>query len=157
MRFTLVDGDGTSSFCGPGHILKALAASCATGADRQKAVLAALSTFDATFTAEVSAGFAVFDEHCLPEMPAATDLWMTRRNAEHIHPFRAITDATRNASLEPRRLGLVIFNIPARRIVQVQNSYASLLRDDRGRVRQAGRPINRFYRYLLPDEWAIVP
>jgi hypothetical protein len=59
--------------------------------------------------------------------------------------------------LEPRRLGVIIFNLKARRIVQVQNSYSELLRSDRGRVRVDGRPTRQIYRYSLPEEWAILP
>ncbi len=48
-------------------------------------------------------------------------------------------------------------DLPAQRIVQVQNSYAALLRRDRGRIRTAGRPTRHLYRYVLPDEWRLVP
>jgi hypothetical protein len=59
--------------------------------------------------------------------------------------------------LEPVRYGLVVFNLIARRIVQVQNSYANLERSDRGRIRVEGKPVRRLYQYSLPEEWSIVP
>ena len=68
-----------------------------------------------------------------------------------------LDEQTRRASLEPARLGLVVFNLPARRIVQIQNSYANLERSDRGRVRRNGQPVQTCYSYTLPDEWSIVP
>lgn len=32
-----------------------------------------------------------------------------------------------------------------------------ILRQDRGRIRAAGRPTRHLYRYILPNEWALVP
>ncbi|HEX5497673.1 MAG TPA: hypothetical protein VFX03_00540, partial [Thermomicrobiales bacterium] len=71
--------------------------------------------------------------------------------------FRVTDEATQHRSLEPARYGLVVFNLPARRIVQVQNSYHDLLCADRGRLRRDGRPVRAYYRYALPDDWSIVP
>ena len=52
---------------------------------------------------------------------------------------------------------LVLFNLPQKRIVQVHNTYAEVQREDRGRIRKAGRPTGVYYHYQLPAEWAIVP
>jgi hypothetical protein len=57
----------------------------------------------------------------------------------------------------PGDLGLVLFNIPSKRIVQIENHYANLERSDRGRIRRNGQPTRALYRYALPDEWQIVP
>src|SRR5581483_10406138 len=72
-------------------------------------------------------------------------------------PFRVVDEATKRRSLEPDRYGVVVFNLPARRIVQIQNSYSNLNRSDRGRLRRDGRPVRAYYRYVLPDDWSIVP
>ncbi|MGD9713552.1 MAG: hypothetical protein AB7V46_16020, partial [Thermomicrobiales bacterium] len=63
----------------------------------------------------------------------------------------------RNLSLLPERLGIVLFNLPERRIVQIQNAYGEVLRRDRGRFREDGNPVNRFYHYALPKSWQLIP
>ncbi len=74
------------------------------------------------------------------------------------HPvFRVIDDATRNESLQPVKVGLIIFNLRAKRIVQVQNSYGVLHRSDRGRYFENGQPTDRLYFYRLPSDWSLVP
>jgi hypothetical protein len=100
---------------------------------------------------------AVFDEHVVATNPASVQEWLKRCPSPHDQPLRVVDETTRRVSLEPRRLGVIIFNLPARRIVQVQNSYSELLRSDRGRVRVHGRPTRQIYRYSLPDDWSILP
>jgi hypothetical protein len=74
------------------------------------------------------------------------------------HPIlRVVDNITRQESLEPVKIGLVIFNLPARRIVQVQNSLGILRRSDRGRYYENGQPTERLYFYRLPDDWSMVP
>lgn len=157
IRFTIVDDTGTISFAGPGHGLKALAAACTTGARDHRSLLEALATYDAQLSKFVLDGLAVFDEHVSLTNPASIAAWLSQPHDLSTKPFRVLDDWTRRASLEPRRLGVVIFNLSARRIVQVQNSYGELLRTDRGRIRVDGRPTTCFYCYSLPDEWSILP
>jgi|GEM_PF-183653 len=74
------------------------------------------------------------------------------------HPvFRVIDETTRNESLQPVKVGLIIFNLRAKRIVQVQNSYGVLHRSDRGRYFENGQPTDRLYFYRLPVDWSLVP
>lgn len=74
------------------------------------------------------------------------------------HPVLRVGDeATRRESLEPIRIGLVIFNLPAKRIIQVQNSYGVLRREDRGRYFEDGQPTDRLYFYRLPSDWSLLP
>ena len=157
IRFTIIDNTGAISFAGPGHGLKALAAACTTGVDDHRSLLEALATYDALLSKFVLDGLAVFDEHVSMTNPASIAAWLGQPHDTSNKPFRVLDDCTRQASLEPCRLGVVIFNLCARRIVQVQNSYGELLRADRGRIRVDGRPTSRFYRYSLPDEWSILP
>ncbi|HEY7037065.1 MAG TPA: hypothetical protein VH482_37430 [Thermomicrobiales bacterium] len=157
MRFTVVDQSGTISFPGPPHALKALAAGCSAGVEDHLALLQSLATFDADLSAAVSNGLAVFDEHVVSTNPDSIRVWLAHADDEDRRPLRVVDEATRRISLEPLRLGVVIFNLKARRIVQVQNSYAELLRADRGRVRVDGRPTARIYRYTLPSDWLILP
>lgn len=157
MRFTVVDHMGTMSFVGPCHALKALAAACSRGPEDHRHLIGLLGDYDKLLQKELTAGLHVFDEH------------NTRTDTRAIHnvldvckpvtspPFRVVDERTRNMSLEPVRYGLVVFNLNARRIVQIQNSYANLERSDRGRIRVNGKPVRRLYQYSLPDDWTIVP
>lgn len=79
------------------------------------------------------------------------------KDLAHLPVFRVVDDVTRNQSLEPVKIGLVIFNIPAKRIIQVQNSQALLRDSDRGRYFENGQPTDRLYFYRLPSDWTIVP
>lgn len=157
MRFTVIDEAGSISFRGPGHALKMLTAACCSDPGDHRALLTALANFDLSFGESVRIGLSIFDEHCTRDDPQTVTRWLTEVDAEHDGPFRVLNETSRRASLESGRLGLVIFNLPARRIVQVENRYGSLLRQDRGRIRELGRPVNRYYRYALPTDWAIVP
>jgi hypothetical protein len=64
---------------------------------------------------------------------------------------------TREASLTPVRTGVVLFNLPARRIVQIQNTYEPLAQS--GEVNyHNGRFLSiRVLPYRLSSEWMIVP
>ena len=74
------------------------------------------------------------------------------------HPvLRVLDDETRRESLEPVKIGLVIFNLLAKRIIQVQNSYGVLKRSDRGRYFENGQPTERLYFYRLPSDWSLLP
>jgi hypothetical protein len=157
MRFTVVDHQGTISFPGPPHGLKALAAGCSDGAEDHRVLLDSLANYDADLAAFVLSGLAVFDEHVAAANPDSVRNWLEGTDDTRSRPLRVVDEATRRLSLEPRRLGIVIFNLAARRIVQIQNSYAELLRADRGRVRVDGRPTSRIFRYSLPNEWLILP
>ncbi len=157
MRFTLVDPDGTISFRGPGHAIKMITAAASRGAAGHRELLDELRPLDETLADDVFRGLAIFDEHCLRESPETIAAWTSERADFASEPFRVLDPTTRKASLNPERLGLVIFNLGERRIVQVQNSYGTLLRCDRGRIRDRGRPTGRFYRYELPETWTIVP
>ena len=156
MRFTIIDEQQTVSFVAPPHALKAIAACCANGASTSAGVLAAIAHYDASLSQLLRDQLAIFQEHNTIQDTG----WIDQRLAKQPGYEPAVVvlnDATRRASLEPARLGLVVFNLPARRIVQVQNSYANLERSDRGRVRRNGKPVSTFYSYSLPDDWSIVP
>jgi hypothetical protein len=157
MRFTIIDSNGTISFCGPGHGLKMLAAACSRDPRTYRELLSQLDPLDGALASTVRNGLSEFDEHCLGSDPGTVGRWVEERGAISEETFRVLDDATRKASLQPGRLGLVIFNLEDRRIVQVQNSYGALMRSDRGRIRVGSRPTGRFYRYELPQDWAIVP
>ncbi len=78
--------------------------------------------------------------------------------AESYHPvFRVSDTETQQRSQEAAGAGLIIFNLKAKRIIQVQNSFGQLQRSDRGRYHEHGRATERLYFYRLPADWSIVP
>lgn len=141
LRYTVVDADGTASFVGPGYVLKMLAAAASRGPATVGQLLEIAGEFDPEFAARIALALTGDGD------------WAD--DAER--PFRAADEADSRRALEPARSGLVVFNLDARRIVQIQNTYAELKRADRGRMRRNGRPVQVYYRYELPDDWAIVP
>lgn len=157
IRLTVIDDTGAASFLGPGYGAKVLTAACSQGPRRLKDLLRAARPFDPDLIERWRNGLAQFDEHnAYGQYGAIRDL-LTATAPTELPPFRVVDEATRAASLAPAATGLVLFNLPAQRIVQVQNSYSALQRRDRGRIRASGRPTPRLYRYELPTEWSIVP
>ncbi|HEU5423893.1 MAG TPA: hypothetical protein VFU72_10165 [Nitrolancea sp.] len=156
IRFTVID-DTASSFVGPCHAIKMLVAACSRDARTLGELLAFARPYDAAFVTGVQSGLAVFDEHNTAENFAAFRQQAGRLNPAELPPFRVLDESTRALSLTPAGTGLIMFNLPARRIIQVQNSYADVLRTDRGRVRENGRPTRFLYHYELPSDWRILP
>lgn len=157
MRYTVIDAAGTMSFIGPCHALKMMAAACSRDPVDHRELLALTAKYDARLTGAVLDGLSLFDEHNSPANATATHARLSDSGRDDAPPFRVVDDVTRRRSLDPVRAGLIVFNLPAKRIVQVQNAYDDLKRDDRGRIRRDGKPTRAFYHYALPGEWAIVP
>lgn len=156
IRFTIIDASHTITFLAPPHALKAFAAACALGAETSPALLAGIERYDAELSRQLRAKFGVFQEHNV----AGNTTWIAERleeQADYPHPVVVLDDLTRDLSQRAGPLGLIVINLPAKRIVQIQNSYANLERSDRGRLRRNGQPIRTLYHYTLPDEWTIVP
>ncbi len=157
MRFTLIDSSGTISFTGPGHFLKALVAGCSAEPASTGLLLESVRQLDPKFVDAVRIDLARFDEHVVKDDPASIDEWLEREGEERPQVFRVFNQQLRNMSLEPERLGVVLFNLPEQRIIQIQNAYGEVLRQDRGRIRQDGVPVRRYYEYTLPDRWQLLP
>lgn len=157
MRFTVIDGDGTTSFVAPGHALKMLTAACSRQPADHRALLGMAEEYDPRLAGGILRELARFDAEAAESSPPSLDARFLDAGTDNDPPFRVIDDATRRRSLEPARAGLVVFNLPAKRIVQIQNSYGDLQRKDRGRLRRDGRPVRAYYSYELPPDWSIVP
>jgi len=157
VRLTVVDRDGTVSFLGPGHAIKMLTAACSRNPRTFKELLEYATPYDSEFVAGVRAGLAVFDEHNTPENLTAFQAVVRALAPERLPPFRVFDELTRTLSLQPVGVGLVLYNLEARRIVQLVNRYGELLRQDRGRIRRGGEPTRFLYSYRLPDDWRILP
>ncbi len=157
VRLTVVDEKGTVSFLGPGHAIKMLTAACSRNPHTVEELLDLAAPYDGDFVASVQAGLAVFDEHNTPENPAAFHAVAQAVSPDRLPPFRVVDELTRTLSLQPVGVGLVLYNLAARRIVQLVNRYGELLRQDRGRIRRGGEPTRLLYSYRLPDDWRILP
>ena len=157
IRITVVDEAGTVSFVAPAHVLKMLTAASAQGTADHRTLLNAAAAYDADALTPILNGLSVFDEHNGFGSTAEFTTRAGRPDADRMPPFRVVDEETRRRSLEAVGAGVVVFNLPARRIVQVQNAYNELRRRDRGRIWRDGRPTRALYRYELPPEWSIVP
>jgi hypothetical protein len=157
MRFTVVDVRSTVSFIGPDRALHACVAACATGANSIEELLDSIAPFVGDLSERVLSGLAVFDEHNsrgnVRWIHAAFDYC----KSEEVPVFRVLDDRTREISLSPVWAGAVVFNLKARRIVQIQNTYSDIKRKGRLRVMEGARPTNRIRRYELGPEWTVVP
>ncbi len=157
IRFTVIDAEGTTSFVGPCHTIKMLVAACSRNPASTNELLEYTRPFDESFVEQVRSGLAVFDEHNTREDTDAFHDWKSSLRNRDLPPFRIFDESMRQESLEPAGSGLLLLNLRKQRIIQVQNSYEEVQREDRGRVRRQGEPIPVLYRYSLPEDWRIVP
>lgn len=157
MRLTVVDAAGAVSLVGPAHGAKVFTAACSHNPATVTDLLDQASHYDAELVAFILDGLAVFDEHNSATNFAVAHAALAALEGAGTAPFRVVDEVTRTASVTPAGHGLVLFNLVAHRIVQVQNSYGVLRRRDRGRVRAHGRPTRRLYRYELPASWSLIP
>jgi len=157
VRFTVIDSQGAVSFVGPGHAIKMLTAACSRSPQSLAELLDFTRPYDTDFVDEVRRGLAIFDEHNTPEDTSAFHAMLRQVSPSRLPPFRVLDEVTRDLSLQPVDSGLILYNLGARRIVQVHNRYGALQREDRGRIRRSGQPTRLLYYYRLPDDWTIVP
>ena len=157
MRFTVIDPRGRVSFVAPCGALEALVAACASQPRTLEQLLAAAEPFAGELGDRVLSGLAVFDEHNSPTnykwIHAALDYCLPQQTPV----FRVVDPRTEELSLTPVRAGVVVFNLGAKRIVQIQNTYAEIRRRGRVRVMRNNQPTDRVHRYELPPDWSLVP
>lgn len=156
-RLTVIDQKGAVSFVSPPHGAKMLAAACSKNPPTLDDLFAIARPYDTELIETVIDGLALFDEHNAPGNYRAIHDMLESSPPGDLPPFRIVDELTRRASQAPVHSGLILYNLLARRIVQVQNSYCGLERRDRGRIRASGRPTRHLYRYELPTEWRLVP
>ena len=157
MRCTIVEPTGTISFVVDAEALPALVAACASNPTSADELLTRADPLYQELRERVLNGLAIFDERNTPghaeAIHAALDFC-----APHEQPvFRVVDARTREASLQPVKAGAVLFNLRAKRIVQLQNSYRGITRTGRQRIFDGQRLTNRVFAYRLPHEWAILP
>ena len=157
MRCTVVDERGTVSFVADGDALPALVAACAQNPGSLEQLLELTDGFYHRLRDQVLNGLAVFDELNVPGNYEAIHKAF-RYCQPHEQPvFRVVDEPTREMSKEAVKAGVVIFNLRAKRIVQIQNSYREIRRSGRARVFDGQTLTNSVYSYRLPREWTLVP
>jgi hypothetical protein len=157
IRLTVVDGSGTVSFIAHASAAQALAAACASEPTTLRELLDASITYDKRLRDNVLADLAVFDEHNVPDDLTDIHHRLDTLAPRQVRAFRVLDPITREASLNPVRSGVILYNLPARRIVQIENTYEP--------IRPAGQ-VNyhngqflsvRLIPYELSPAWVIVP
>jgi len=100
-------------------------------------------------------GLAVFDERNSDGKHDAVHAALQFCAPQDLPVFRVVDEPTRDASGQPVCAGAMIFNLRARRIIQIQN-YHDVERKGRVRVLENDRR-GPLLPYELPSEWSIVP
>ena len=157
IRCTVVDGRGAVSFIVHGDALPALAASCSTSPASLEELLERAEPYYHSLRDYVLNGLAMFEERNSEGNCEAIDA-VLQSVEPHQHPvFRVVDDLTRETSLQPVKAGAIIFNLQAKRIVQIINVYWEIQRTGCARVFDGHNLTNTVYKYRLPEEWALVP
>lgn len=157
LRCTIIDDSGGVSFLTHGDALPALVAGCTSNPDTFDELLQRADPFYHNLADYVYSGLAVFDEHNTTENYGAIHKALTTLPRYRQPVFRIVDDLTREASLRPVKAGAVIFNLKAKRIVQMVNSYREIERSGRARVFDGRGHTAEVFSYRLPEEWALVP
>jgi hypothetical protein len=157
IRCTVVERKGTVSFVAHADVLPALVAACASGATGLSDLLDLSEPYYAGLREYVDSGLAVFDEMNLPGHYGAIHRQLSNGSAYQQPVLRVVDAVTREASLTPVGAGAVIFNLVAKRIVQIMNSYREIRRRGRARVFDGRGHTETVFSYELPQEWALVP
>ncbi len=157
LRCTVIDRNGAVSFIAHVDALPALLAACTSNPQDLAELLALAEPHYRGLWEYVLSGLAVFDEHNAPGRYERIHKALTTLPRHRQPVFRVVDDLTREASLRPVKAGAVIFNLPAKRIVQIANSSQEIRRRGRARVFDGRCHTDATFTYHLPDEWAVVP
>ncbi len=156
MRFTVIDARGGVSFVAHGDALPALVKACGSNPATLEDLLRLAEPYYRPLREHVLNGLAIFDERNAEGHYEAVHQALSW--PPHQHPvFRVVDDLTRETSLRPVKAGAVIFNLRAKRIVQIQNSYREIQRQGVSHVFDGTRMTDEIFSYRLPNEWSLVP
>lgn len=154
-RFNIIDGNGVTSFLGPRHGSKMIAAACSANHRTLDAVLTYISALDDVWARQIREGIRAFDVRAIRDgQDVAIEI---RSQSDWIDPFRVVDAETRRRSMNISSLGLFVVNLKDKRIVQVDNRSTDLEKSGKGRVRRNGKPTRMLFRYHLSPEWDLVP
>ena len=157
LRCTIIDQQGGVSFVAHGDALPALVVACSASPQTVEELLGAAEPYYRNLAEYVLNGLAIFDEHNSDGHYEAIHKTLTTLPRHKQPVFRVVDDLTQEASLRPVKAGAVIFNLRAKRIVQIVNSYREIRRSGHGRVFDGCSHTSTVFRYRLPEEWALVP
>jgi len=157
IRLTVIESEGAVSFVAHSSAANALTAACASDPQTLDELLTASLAFDRSLRDKVLNGLRVFDEHNLPDDLHAIHQQLETLAPKEIPVFRVLDDVTREASLRPVRTGVVLFNLPAKRIVQIENTYEPLTRSGELNYHNGRFLSRKLVEYRLPPMWTIVP
>lgn len=157
MRLTVVDRDGTISFVAHTSAAVALTAACSHDPETLGALLDASHKYDRGLRDLVRNGLAVFDEHNMLGDTRRIHAQLQQLPPRDIPAFRVLDDVTREASLQPVRAGVILFNLLRKRIVQIANTDERLARTGEVNYHNGKFLSIRVFDYELPPHWSIVP
>ena len=157
MRLTIIDAIGTASFIAHSSAALALTAACSTSPTTLDELLAASERYDSCLRGLVLRGLSIFDEHNLPDQLDAIHRQLEELPPREMPPFRVFDAITLEVSLRPVRAGVVLYNLPANRIVQIENTYEPLARSGEVNYHNGKFLSIRLLPYELPPTWSIVP
>ncbi|MEX0799681.1 MAG: hypothetical protein WD379_00520 [Dehalococcoidia bacterium] len=157
IRCTVVDYRGTVSFIADVEALPAMVAACAANPSRLSQLLELSEPYYSSLRGYVESALAVFDERNVPGRYQAIHEELRRLPSEQQPVFRVVDGLTREASLRPVKAGAIIFNLRAKRIVQLMNSYREIRRSGHSRIFDGHTYTETVFSYRLPKEWALVP
>ncbi|MBI2907283.1 MAG: hypothetical protein HYX92_06465 [Chloroflexi bacterium] len=157
MRYTVIDGSGGVSFVAHCDVCFALMAACATGPQTLQQLLDFAELYYGNLSDYVQDGLAVFDEWNRPGRYEPIHAALATCPPERQPVFRVVDDITREASLRPVKAGVVVFNLRAKRVIQLQNSYIEIQRKGRAKFFDGSKTTDRYFTYRLPAGWALVP
>jgi hypothetical protein len=157
LRCTVIDDQGAISFIVDGDALPAMVKACTANPKSLETWLESLEPYWGNLREQVLNGLAIFAERNMEGNYEAIHKAFGFC-APHEQPvFRVVDEETREMSLRPVKAGAVIFNLRARRIIQLQNSYWEITRRGQGLAFDGERFTGQRFAYRLPKEWALVP
>ena len=157
IRCTVVDGQGAVCFIVHADALPALTASCSASPSSLEELLEGAEPYYHHLGEQVRNGLAIFEEHNAKGNYQAIHRAL-KFCAPHEQPvFRVVDDLTREASLRPVKAGAVVFNLRAKRIIQIVNTYQEIRRTGHAHVFDGSGLTDSVYSYRLPKDWALVP
>jgi len=157
IRLTIVDPQGTVSLVAHSSAAAALTGACASDPSTLDDLLDASRAFDRNLRDTVVNGLAVFDEHNLPDNLSDIHQQLAALDPRRTPVFRVLDAVTREASLRPVRSGVVLFNLPDKRIVQIDNTYEPLAPSGELHYHNGRFLSRKVVAYRLPATWSIVP
>src|SRR5262249_31784325 len=122
-RCTLIDRTGTISFVADAEALPALLYGCGKDPATAEEVLRLSDRYYRGLGERVLNGLAIFDERNVPGNYTAVHHALDFCAPHEQPPFRVVDERTRETSLQPVKVGVILFNLVRKRIVQIQNSY----------------------------------